>query len=224
MPAAQGCFPLRKVRSRTAVSGRSSESPWWEVPEGGVVAFAHRVVVCGRAELQALGQQPWGQEGRASSAWQPSRDSTRVHMRVHTHTHSCTHRHFPHPLAHTFTDVSRDTHGRPLRADTWTCTFPQALNDSDRLGRPNPHTSRDTQSTLQSQHTNTRVHMHRHMCTNTHIHVLTHRHIHRYCVQRHTYTRSDSQVHKHTGAYTCTDTRVHIHMHMHIYMCAHRHT
>lgn len=108
-----------------------SESLRSEVPEGGVVTFAHCVVVRGRAELQALGQQPCGQEGQLSGDW------TRLDTR----------RHFPHPVANAVIDVSRDvlqTHSEQTYA---ACPFPQARADSDRLGYTGLHASKDTETT-----------------------------------------------------------------------------
>lgn len=67
-----GQSPLRKAK------GQHFCVP---LPERGVVAFTHRVVVGRRAELQALRQQPCGREG--SSAGQD-----RAHVYTHTHIHT----------------------------------------------------------------------------------------------------------------------------------------
>ena len=143
-PAGQDSSPLRRAK------GQHFCVP---LPECGVVAFTHRVVVSRRAELQTLRQQSCGREG--SSAGQ---DRAHVYTHTHTHTHTLADTHFSHPLAHIFIDVSRDPHHRHTQR-----TFPHAHADPDRLGLTNLHTSQDT-GTTQSQHINTCI------CTQTHVH------------------------------------------------------
>lgn len=74
-----------------------------ETAEGGVVTFAHRVVVSGRAELQALGQQPCGQEGGEDGS--AGTDA-------------------PHTRQHTFIDVARHIR-QTLRADVCSSYLPR---------------------------------------------------------------------------------------------------
>ena len=156
-----------------------------------------------------------------------------MYTHTHTHTHPLADTHFPHPLAHTFTDVSRDTHHRHTQR-----TFPQAHADPDRLGHTNLHTSRDTETT-QSQHINicicTQTHVHqsssihsqmlctdvctcRDTCTliNTEMHMCRYRHT-KLCTHIHTQTCVNMA---HTYMFTVnthTDSRVHTHTHIHIH-------
>ena len=186
-PAGQDSSPLRRAK------GQHFCVP---LPECGVVAFTHRVVVSRRAELQTLRQQSCGREG--SSAGQD-----RAHVYTHTHTHTLADTHFSHPLAHIFIDVSRDPHHRHTQR-----TFPHAHADPDRLGLTNLHTSQDT-GTTQSQHINTCI------CTQTHVHqsssihsqmlctdVCTHRHMH---THKHRNAHVQVETHKAVHTQTCVN-------------------
>ena len=92
-PAGQDSSPLRRAK------GQHFCVP---LPECGVVAFTHRVVVSRRAELQTLRQQSCGREG--SSAGQD-----RAHVYTHTHTHTPWQTHTSHTHWHTYSLMFPET-------------------------------------------------------------------------------------------------------------------
>lgn len=145
-------------------------------PEGGIVAFAHGVVIGRRAELQALGQQPCG--GKASSA----QGHRAGHTLTHTRTHACPprHRHSPHP-PHTCSLMIPETHmADTLREDTHNMflhspTLTQPDQDTHTYTLQRPHPSHCTGTHMYARHMYTK-------------HTLSHMYTHRYCLQTHTYT------------------------------------
>lgn len=201
----------------------TSESPRWEVPESGVVTFAHCVVVRGRAELQALGQQPCRREGQLSRDW----------TRLHTRAHALAATDISHSPWHAHSSTFPETHGRcaqskhtphvpfctltPTQTRTHTPTHLQRQGDSIPV----------TAHTRVHTHSHTRVQIHNCInvyadtpagtCTDTRVHGNTrtcaHTRTHRCTHTRSKFKNTQSHV---QVTQTCTHVGIHTHTCTHI--------
>lgn len=161
------------------------------VPEGGVVTFAHRVVVRRRAELQALGQQPCGREGRFGSAAQQGPCTC-----ADTHTHPPTHRDTSHPHRHTQPSVFPVTHSRRAQSKR-----------TQHIASHKPTLTQTDTDTQMRMPPDTQIRMHR--FTRAQQTTRTQEHTHVY-TQRHGYSHTHTQSSRINDTYTDTDRHIHI--------------